>query len=497
MKKIIENIKNGIEVRQNVSKLRQEIKSEFLREELTEWVQEDVTLIASLLLVEDAKTRKNAALLAGDLAIPELLELVYKAYQMEDKLFVKASYLTAMQNFDCSLYIEPLRKRMDELSNIEQTEENRKHIGEEMRELSTLLIQVEGIKKHDFRGYKEPSDIILLTHRDHMEVTLERLAEIPTIDMEQVKMMGAGIRLQVDAIDKILPIRTWHDMLFVVKGMVTCEMDAGQVAKKVIESEFLTFMEKRHKGKAPFYFRVEMKSKMPLDKKSAFVKSMSMQIEQMSNRQLINSTSNYEAEIRLIENQQGALNILVKLYSIEDQRFLYRKEVMPTSIKPVNAALLVSLAKEQMIEDAQVLDPFCGVGTMLIERQKQVPANTSYGIDIIPEAIEKARENTKHAGQIVHYINRSFFDFKHDYLFDEIFTNMPFAIGRKTEDEIYEIYDEFFQVASKYLCKQGQIIMYSHNREFVQRLTKKYGYFIAYEWQIHKKEQTYLFIIRF
>jgi tRNA G10 N-methylase Trm11 len=52
---------------------------------------------------------------------------------------------------------------------------------------------------------------------------------------------------------------------------------------------------------------------------------------------------------------------MIKLYTVEDHRFDYRKEVTPTSIKPVNAALLVSLASEFMVDDAKVLDPFCGV----------------------------------------------------------------------------------------------------------------------------------------
>ena len=32
-----------------------------------------------------------------------------------------------------------------------------------------------------------------------------------------------------------------------------------------------------------------------------------------------------------------------------------------------------------------------------------------------------------------HYINRDFFQFRHDYLFDEVITNMPFQMGHVTE----------------------------------------------------------------
>ena len=85
---------------------------------------------------------------------------------------------------------------------------------------------------------------------------------------------------------------------------------------------------------------------------------------------------------RQTKNKDGRFNVMVKLFTMEDRRFDYRKEVVASSIRPVNAALLVQLAKDYMIEDARVLDPFCGVGTMLIERQKKIVADTSYRLHI-------------------------------------------------------------------------------------------------------------------
>ena len=92
---------------------------------------------------------------------------------------------------------------------------------------------------------------------------------------------------------------------------------------------------------------------------------------------------------------------------------------------------------------AQIMDPFCGVGTMLIERNKLVPAREMYGIDLFGEAIAKARENTQNAGGRIWYINRDFFDFTHDYKFDEIITDMP-PRGKKTKEEQDAFYARFF-----------------------------------------------------
>ncbi len=79
-----------------------------------------------------------------------------------------------------------------------------------------------------------------------------------------------------------------------------------------------------------------------------------------------------------------------------------------------------------------MLDPFCGVGVLLVERDFLVPAGDMYGVDIFGEAILMARENARTAGMNINYINRDIFDFTHKHLFDEIVTDMP-ARGKKTD----------------------------------------------------------------
>ncbi len=495
VKKIYENISKNIEVRQNLSQLRKEIKERVNKEQFLQLLGNKYDTLITLLSHEDAKTRKNVALLMGDLACKEFLDPLYEAYCREKQLFIKSSYLLAIQQMDYRKYLKEFKNKMTDLSKTVTDDSNRKHIAEEMRALTNLVVTMEGVKMHTFAGYQEPSEIVLLTNRRHTEVTMEQLRAIPALDTSKAKVMSAGIRLSGNCLDKILPIRTYQEILFLVRGMKTCEMDPEIAAKAIAESQLLDFLTQRHRGKAPFYFRVELKSKMPLDKKSAFSKKLSSEIERLSNRMLINMTSQYEFEIRLIENREGKYNILVRLFTIPDDRFDYRKEVVATSIKPSNAALLVALAKEYMVEDARVLDPFCGVGTMLIERQKQIPANTSYGIDYMQEAIEKAKINTEAAGQIIHYINKNYFDFTHEYLFDEIFTNMPFAIGHKTEADIYDIYQDFFIKTKQHLEINGTIIMYSHNKEYVRKLSLANGYRIVKEIEVNVKERTYLYII--
>jgi len=488
---IFNNIKEDKEVRQNLIQLKAELKEDHQKASLLYYLGGDYSIFDKLLAHEDAKVRKNTALIMGELGVLSFLNKLYHAYEAESQLFVKSTYLTALKGLDYSDLIPNLKERLDVLNNMEVEESNKKHIQEEMRCLSELIIAKEGIRKHTFTGYHVPSKVVLLTNRNFKNITLEQLKT------GEAKEFNAGIILKTKNLEEVVPIRTYSELLFMLEDLKTCKMDVYEVAKSIAGSSLLDFLNQRHKEKEPYYFRIELKSEMPLDKKSTFTKKLGTEITRSTNQKLINSTSNYEIEIRLIENKEGNLNVLIKLYTIKDERFQYRKNTIATSIQPVNAAFLAALGKEYMKEGAQVLDPFCGVGTMLIERNYLVPAGTMYGLDIYGEAILKAKENAENAHTIIHFINRDFFDFKHEYLFDEIFTNMPRAIGKKEEDEIFHIYRRFFEKASNHLRPEGVIILYTHNRDYVRKLAPKSLYLLEAEYEISKKEGAYLMILRY
>ena len=359
-----------------------------------------------------------------------------------------------------------------------------------MRALSNLVLMMEGNKAHKFTGYTIPSEIVLVTNRNHIHVTTDQLENMPK------KEFTAGVMAKTKNLEDVLNIRTFSELLFAIDGMKVLPNDVNKAAAMVADGKFLNFLEKRHEGGAPFYFRLEVKSKMDLSRRSTFAKRLGNEIERLSKRTLINSVNNYEVELRLIENKDGNFNVLVKLYTLKDDRFAYRKESIATSIQPVNAALAMELARPYIKENSQVVDPFCRVGTMLMERNRIEKGKTMYGLDIFGEAITKARANADSVHAVINYINRDFFDFTHEYLFDEIVTNMPFKSGVREEKELFEIYQKFFLKAKKHLKEDGIIIMYSHNRDYVKKLCTK-PYKIEKEFEISMREGTYLFIIRY
>ena len=89
----------------------------------------------------------------------------------------------------------------------------------------------------------------------------------------------------------------------------------------------------------------------------------------------------------------------MKLNTISDNRFRYRKNAISTSIQPSTAALIAKLSEGYLKEDAQIIDPFCGVGTMLIERDKLKPAREIYATDIFGDAIKAWKRKCQRSGR--------------------------------------------------------------------------------------------------
>ena len=234
---------------------------------------------------------------------------------------------------------------------------------------------------------------------------------------------------------------------------------------------------------------------MAAEKKGDFIRKVAECLDRRLEGRLWNTAADYEVELRLLEKKDGSFLPMLKLYTLKDSRFSYRKETVASSISPVNAALTAELARNYMKEGAQILDPFCGVGTMLLERNRAVHAEHMYGLDIFGEAIEKARKNTERDGSIVHYINRDFFDFTHDYLFDEIITDMPRTAGKGTEKELEELYRQFFIKSLRHLKHEGKVILYTMHPKLAEQEAKCCGGFQKLEeFLVNEKNLTKVFV---
>lgn len=488
---IYNNLLNNIETRKNLIALKEFIKDTDQKEAFLDIIHYDVNFLRAFLSNEDAKVRKNIALIIGELELEGLAIDLVETYVAEETMFVKTAYLKALQKLPCEPYISILSERLKELMESQHEETKQKHVSEEIRELTKLINQYENSEGHVFIGYEEPSKVILTTNRMHSDVTFKQLKGL------SCKKMVGGVSVVSDDLREVLDVRTYSEVLFTLPSAKNMELDPQMMAHTIMMSGLMQFLDARHFGSGSYGFRVEIRGKLDVDRKRDLVKKIGFELEKASNHQLINAPSDYEIELRFIESKSGNYHAYLKLYTIEDDRFAYREKALAYSINPVTAATIMELARPYLKEGAQVLDPFCGTGTMLIERSIAMEAHPLYGVDIYGTAIDYARVNTDRAGMIINYINRDFAQFSHEYHFDEIVTNMPCVMGVKEAREIESIYAMFFEKLPEHLKDNGIIVMYSADPGIANKQIKlRSDIEVLEKFQIYQKDETYLYILK-
>lgn len=482
------------EVRATLSALKAAIKEPDSYTRLKEMAKQGM-LFVPFLQDEDPKVRKNAASLLGELKEEATADALYTAYMKEETLFIRATLLQALGKVNAYPYLSQLQDRYEELCVKKPMENEKKHFQEELRALEKIL-RKEGLEeKHTFTGWKEKVTVVLTTNPLYRELTARELQNKHLA--YRIALNSLGVTALVDDLYEVAKIRTFREMLFPIKlGQTIKITDNPEVLGNALaNANLVPFLEKMHKGNAPFYFRMELRNKMNLEERSKYTKKAAAAIEEVSERKLINSTDEYEVELRILADRDGVLRAFLKMNTIEMERFSYRKESIAASIHPSQAAMMLKLAEPYMKERAQILDPCCGVGTMLVERHKLLPVREIYGIDIFGDAIEKAKINCEAAGMRVNFIHRDYLDFKHGYLFDEIIANMPLR-GKKTKEEQDAFYNAFFAKSEELLVQGGKLILYSNETGFVKkqlRLRKRLR--LCQEYVIREKDQFVLFII--
>lgn len=484
-----DKICRGEDVRANLIALRECLGKEKNVRAFAYLLGGDFDVLVKLLQAEDPKIRKNAALILGKMESEDLLPVLFDAYKREETLFVRADYLKAVSKMDYRPILCGLEQRLEELRSYEASAEEEKHIAKERRMLQEMVMKYRRTRRHSFTGYNVPSELILVTNRCQREATAVQ------IQGHRIALLSGGLRIHSATVEEIRQIRTWSELLFPIQTKILPVNEPSQTGKN-LALPVLEKTRRMHEGDTPFLFRIEMRTKLAPEKKGAFIRKISDAIEQESGGMLINSVSDYELEIRLLERRDGTFAPMVKFFTISDNRFAYRRESVAASVSPVNAALAACLARPYLKEKAQVLDPFCGVGTMLIERHRAVNTGVMYGIDIFGDAIRSAHVNTELSGCRVYYINKDFFEFEHEYLFDEIFTDMPQATASKSEAELSLLYERFFEKASTLLKKNAVIVMYTAQPDLVRREVKRYAdYRIAESYILNEKNNTTVFVI--
>ena len=486
------NILQGEEIRKSLIELRSLIRDDAQKRALAYLLGGDFGVLTALLKHEDPKVRKNAALLLGEMETEDVLPFLFDAYQNEKTLYVRSDYLKAMEDLDCSIYLPALKERREFLESHRENEQTRKHTLEELSALDKILRSNERAVKHSLRKDWEPEEIILVTNR------CQREAAASEIRTGTTTFFASGVRVRGGDLQEILRIRTWSEILFPIPKAGVLPGTAGEAAAALVKAGLPGFLTGIHTVNVPgdassFRYRMDLRGIEDPGQRSSLIREISEELDRLSGHILCNDPSDYEAEIRLIVRKGGGFVPLLKLMTLKDGRFNYRKNSISASISPVNAALTVKLASPWLKEGADVLDPFCGVGTMLIERAAFLPCGYLYGVDLFGEAVRGARENALRAGKKINYITRDFFDFTHEYLFDEVITDLP-PLGEDPEKFIRR----FAQALAGHLKDGAVTVLYLPGAERLIRILSDDGrYSLLDHFMINEKNGTQVCVFRF
>ncbi len=485
-----EQIKRQEDVRAALSALREEIKEESKRRHVKELAGEGADLIP-FLSWGDAKARKNAAALIGGLSIEHAAEAIYSAYQNEQTLFVRPVLLKALGQTDPYPYLQELREQYDLLCSREIREEEKKHIREEIRVLGQILRKEGEAARHTFTGWNQKAAVLLTARPAFAELLSGQIAA----GRKQIHPLG--VQAVTEDFREIIKIRTFRDLLFPIRLAEKVRYCDGPEAlgNALADAKLVSLLERFHKEPAPFYFRFDLKGGVSLEERSRYLKRAAYVLEEKSARKLINAPEDYEYELRLILDKTENIHVFLKMFTIPMERFSYRKETVAASIHPSLAASLFALCRPYLKKNAQILDPCCGAGTMLVERHKILPAREIYGIDIFGEAVAKAKENVKAAGMHVNFINRDYLDFKHSCPFDEIIATLPIR-GKRTKEEQDAFYRGFFDKSQELLALGGIMLLYSNENGFVKKQLRLHPAFgLRMEYPVSKQDSFYVYVI--
>lgn len=143
----------------------------------------------------------------------------------------------------------------------------------------------------------------------------------------------------------------------------------------------------------------------------------------------------------------------------------YRKCTTSSSLNPAIGYLMNMLAG--LDPKDRLLDPCCGSGTILIERQLLKPCFCQ-GVDTDPRVLECAKKNIQAAGVEVNLKHGDIKDQKFpEGNFTKIISNLPYGIHSGSRVKNIELYRFLAQSSEKWLKKRGSVVLLTQSKKIL------------------------------
>lgn len=438
-------------------------KKKKLRDELNARLY-DRSLLYNGLAGDDPKRRKNCARLMGALEEPRDVKKLIAAAEKETHRFVRPSILLALGMLGGDEALEFLEQYTVAPA---ADESEKKHEAAEREALRLALAKARPVQKRSFAGFSKPHEIEL---RCAKQLGAQLKEELSDLGIEVKKQWSDGVSVETDSPLGLFEARSFHEMLIPLEKNV--RLDEKTVAAYA-KSRLIALLGECITGEAPYRYRIECKG----DFKNRAVTAKRI-ADALECPELLNAPSAYDAELR-IEKQPdmpaGKCSLYVKLFVIPDTRFDYRVGSLPASIHPATAAGVLRLASDYLRVGARVLDPFCGSGTMLIERSFMSPCAALTGVDITPKALDVAKKNDETAATNIEFVCKDCLKFRAEKPYDEVIANMPFGNRVGTHENNERLYREFLPKLTEWLKTGGIAVLYTMEYTLLKNLLQEFS----------------------
>lgn len=430
---ILKRLETGKDERALLLTLSRMVKSaKCMNELINRWRAENYKPLINFSRHEDAKVRKSAYIIMGKIQDKRIQDALIRRLDEEKTLFVVPSILLALGNFKGDAVKERINKFIEEIRAPKDNE--KKHIDEIITSANKALDKLSEYKTHTFKGLTAPVSVLIVPNPKQIELTFTEAKEY----FDKVLLYDNEIRIITADYQKIYNIRTFSEALISPERLRNIPPDAGLIADRIAD-ELPGLLNQTHIGAPPYRYRIEIKGDV---RRRQLIDEIIKTLNGVKGNEIVNSLSNYELEIRI--RLKGSLcDVYYKLLTFNDERFSYRIKALPASIKGETAAVCMRLIKPYLRDNARVLDPFAGTGTMLIERAKLSKNLSLTGVDIYAEALKHMKVNTIAAGVKADMIKSDILDYNPSGKFDEIISNMPYGIRVSTHKENETLYRNF------------------------------------------------------
>ncbi|MGI6160954.1 MAG: methyltransferase [Christensenellales bacterium] len=423
----------------------------------------------------DAKTRKNAAILSGVLGDRRDAAALADMLEKETTLFVRPSIilsLSAMGGPDAAV---ALKKAQSGIS--------KRYAGEPD---SLLRAERDALSKWSAASMKGASFTGL---KAVMRICLSTLDDMAKVVAMEAKEKGLHVYEQngkafINTRDyaSLFKLRTFEKALIAVSSSGPLPSAAAESA---LLAGLLDILRDTH-GPGPWRYRVSVIGQV---RNKEFITAF---CDRLSSPGLINSPSAYDVEI--IVEAGARCYVYLNPSTFEDTRFSYRKAFIPAAISPVAAACAMRLILPYTGKN-DILDAFCGSGTMLVERHMLRPCQSLTGVDISREAIAAARTNLAAAGIEAELIHSDILNYRPDKKYGELISNMPFGnrVGSHSGNE--RLYSQFVRQLPSLIS--GKAFLYTMEKRLLNEAVRASGHRIRERYYISSGGlQPGLFIIQ-